>query len=182
MRGEGIKSAIASEARKSYQFGAYFSEKKAPTFPAWKCRINSPISLTDIRQSKRAAASGKDQIMLTLDLKGDLGIMLYDTASPRNDFETGQQRIDEETGLPQWSVAVLLRQEDARRAEPINITVLAKNDPNESFEYGDKVIAENITCRTGAAQNGGNWVSFTADAIKPAPAKSAAQPKPAEAK
>ena len=182
MRVEGITGAIASGLGRSSQFSWEFSEKNAPAFRMWKCCINSPISLTDIRQSKRAAASGRDQNMLTLDLKGDLGIMLYDTASPRNDFETGQQRIDEETGLPQWSVAVLLRQEDARRAEPINITVLAKNDPNESFEYGDKVIAENITCRTGAAQNGGNWVSFTADAIKPAPAKSAAQPKPAEAK
>lgn len=106
--------------------------------------------------------------MLTLDLNGELGTMLFDAATPRNDFDTGMQRVDAETGLPQWSVGVLLRQEDARRAEPINITVNSKDDPNEQFEYGDKVIAENIVCRTGAAQNGGNWVSFTADAIKPA--------------
>lgn len=120
--------------------------------------------------------------MLNLDLKGDLGIMLYDAASPRNDFETGQQRIDEETGLPQWSVAVLLRQEGARRAEPINITVNSKTDPNDEFEYGDKVIAENIVCRTGAAQNGGNWVSFTADGIRPAQGRSGAAPRPTESK
>lgn len=160
-----------------------FSEKVPSSFPIRKCPVNFPTSLNVIRQSKRVAAIRKvDHTMLTLDLKGDLGIMLFDTATPRNDFDTGLQRVDEETGLPQWSVAVLLRQEDARRAEPINITVLAKEDPNESFEYGDKVIAENIICRTGAAQNGGNWVSFTADAIKPAPAKGAAAPKPAEAK
>lgn len=108
--------------------------------------------------------------MLTLDLNGDLGIMLFDASNPRNDFETGQQRVDNESGLPQWSVAVLLRQEDARRAEPINITVNSKEDPGKGLEYGDKVVAENIVCRTGAAQNGGNWVSFTADSIKPASA------------
>lgn len=121
--------------------------------------------------------------MLTLDLAGDLGIMLYDTATPRNDFDTGMQRVDAETGLPQWSVAVLLRQEDARRAEPINITINSKDDPNDQFEYGDKVVAEGIMCRTGAAQNGGNWISFTASAIKPAPAKAAGNAqKPSENK
>ena len=121
--------------------------------------------------------------MLTLDLNGDLGIMLYDTATPRNDFDSGVQKIDEETGLPQWSVAVLLRQEDARRAEPINITVNSKEDPNTKFEYGDKVMAENIVCRTGASPNGGNWVSFTADAIKSAPSKAHQQmPRSQESK
>lgn len=111
--------------------------------------------------------------MITVELKNNLGNMIFDSAFPRNDFDTKEQKIDAETGLPIWSVAVLLRQPNSRRSESMTINVPSQKDPNEMFVGFDPIAFDGLRIMTG--ENDGNkWVSFSADKVgKPGAAPAA---------
>lgn len=102
--------------------------------------------------------------MLTVNVKEKLGVMLFDSCFPKNDFETKQQKVDNGTGLPLWSVSVLLRQADSRRSESITITVPSAKDPAESLEPLSPVAFEGLRLMTGV-NDGRPWVSFRADRV-----------------
>lgn len=111
--------------------------------------------------------------MITVEMTKPLGAMLFDSAFPRNDFETGVQKKNAD-GVPMWSIAVIVKQPDARRSETLTVNVPLQQDPNDVFETFDRVAFEGMRLMTGSNNDGNLWVSFGADKIgKP----SAAAPK-----
>lgn len=106
--------------------------------------------------------------MITAELTKPLGMLVFDMANPRNDFDTKQQKTDE-NGTPMWTVQCLLRQENARAFETIRVNVPSKQDPNEVLTPLAPVSFENLRVMTGD-NNGRTWVSFSADRINTAAA------------
>ena len=91
---------------------------------------------------------------------------------PRKDFGKDQQKMDRETGRPQWVVEVLAM--DAERGEVIRVTVAGdepKVHPGQPVRFADlEAIAWN--------NNGKSGVAYRAAAIHPAAARPA-PPSPA---
>lgn len=109
--------------------------------------------------------------MLNVEIKNNLGTILFDSAFPRNDYETKQQKVDAETGMPMWTVNILVRQPNARRTELMSVNVPAAKDPTEIFAPLEQIAFENLHVMTGS-NDGRTWVSFAADKV----GKSAAAP------
>ena len=103
--------------------------------------------------------------MLSIPIDQDLGMLIFDTAFPRNDYETKEQRKNAD-GVPQWSVSLILRQEDARRSESLTITIPSQDDPSKHFKIFEQVRVEGLRVMTGS-NDGRTWVSFGADKIVP---------------
>lgn len=110
--------------------------------------------------------------MLTVDIKNNIGTILFDGAYPRNDFETKQQKTDSETGLPMWSIAVVLRQPNSRRSENLTVNVPNAKDPNEQLNPFEPIAFDGLRIMTGES-GGKTWVSFAADKFGRAAAPSA---------
>lgn len=99
--------------------------------------------------------------MLNVEIKNNLGTMLFDSAFPRNDYETKEQKTNAD-GVPMWSVNILVRQPEARRTEMMTVNVPSAKDPSELFEPFDRIAFENLHVMTGS-NDGRTWVSFAAD-------------------
>lgn len=109
------------------------------------------------------------------------GTFYFDIATPRNDFETGAQQLDRETGLPKWSIAALHRAVEDRRTEQVAITVLSKEDPNTLLTPMAPIEFEGLRVMSGQGNSGTTWVSLSAKGVKPAGA-APAQHKNSEGK
>ncbi|MEB1814003.1 hypothetical protein [Adlercreutzia mucosicola] len=110
--------------------------------------------------------------MISIEITKPLGVVLFDSAFPRNDFETRQQKVNND-GVPMWSVNLILRQPDSRRSENLTVNVPSVKDPTEIFDPFAPVSFSGLRIMTGE-NNGNTWVSFGADGIAPA---GAAAPK-----
>ena len=105
--------------------------------------------------------------MLTFTLKENPGIVAYDSCRPKNDYESGVQKIDSETNLPLWIVGTIFRQEGALRSEMVSVTVPSAKDPSELFKPFDRVMFDDLCVMTGD-NNGNTWVSLRAAKVVPA--------------
>lgn len=112
--------------------------------------------------------------MLNVEIKNNLGTMIFDSAFPRNDFETKQQKVDAATGMPMWTVNIFVRQADARRSEQMSVNVPAAKDPAETFAAFEPIAFENLRVMTGS-NDGKTWVSFAADKVGRAAAPAASK-------
>lgn len=102
--------------------------------------------------------------MIQAEIKANtLGTMLFDSAFPKTDFNTKEQKTTAE-GVPLWSVQVLVRQPEARVTENMTVTIPASVDPSEKVEPFTPIAFANLRMMTGQ-NNGRTWVSFAADAI-----------------
>lgn len=110
--------------------------------------------------------------MITVDISEPLGTVVFDAASPRNDYETGIQRTNDE-GVPMWRVAAILRQEDARQSEQIAVVVPSRTNPADEIQPFTPVAFEGLRMMTGQGNNGSTWVSFHADKVSPVAAGAA---------
>lgn len=109
--------------------------------------------------------------MLSIKIDQDLGTMIFDSAFPRNDFETKEQKKNSE-GVPMWSVSLILRQADARRSETLTVNIPSPEDPSKSFGIFAPVALKGLRVMTGD-NDGRTWISFAADKIVPLDAKPA---------
>lgn len=101
--------------------------------------------------------------MLSVDVKNNLGTMLFDSAFAKNDYETHEQKKNAD-GVPQWTINVLVRQPDSRRSEQMSVTVAMPQDPSTAIEPFTPIAFEGLRLLTGE-NNGRTWVSFQADKI-----------------
>ena len=112
--------------------------------------------------------------MLSINIDQDLGALIFDSAFPRTDFETREQKKNAD-GVPMWSVNLILRQADARRSESLTVTVPMADDPSKHFGVFAPVKLDGLRVMTGE-NDGKTWISFAADklsGIGANPAKSA---------
>lgn len=101
--------------------------------------------------------------MLNVEIKNNIGTMLFDSAFPRTEFESREQRKNAD-GVPMWTINILVRQPDARRTEQMSVNVPSVKDPNELLEPFDRIGFENLHVMTGS-NDGRTWVSFAADKV-----------------
>ncbi len=101
--------------------------------------------------------------MLTFELKPINGAILFDSAFPKNDYETKEQKKDP-NGTPLWSVNVLVREPDARRTETLTVQIPAPKNPEEVFQPFTPVAFEGLSLLSGE-MNGRPFVSLRADKI-----------------
>lgn len=102
--------------------------------------------------------------MIQAEIKSNtLGTMLFDSAFPKTDYNTKEQKTNAE-GVPLWSIQVLVRQPGARMTENMNVTIPANVDPSEKVEPFTPIAFLNMRVMTGQ-NNGKTWVSFSADGI-----------------
>ncbi|MCX8557219.1 hypothetical protein OS121_19390 [Mycolicibacterium mucogenicum] len=99
-----------------------------------------------------------------------LNKMCTKNPEPRLDFETGQPKIDKATGLPLFSVQLMVL--DADGAEIIAVTVAG--DPK--VVVGQQVTVTNLIAMPWS-QNGKSGIAFRADAITPADGKTVPAPR-----
>lgn len=109
--------------------------------------------------------------MLSININQDLGTMIFDSAFPRNDYETKEQKKNAE-GVPMWSVRLILRQADSRRSENLTVNIPSPEDPSRAFGVFAPVALKGLRVMTGD-NDGRTWISFAADKIVPAEAKPA---------
>lgn len=100
--------------------------------------------------------------MITIPIQKTLGTMLFDSAYPRNDFNSGEQRKNAD-GVPMWSMNIILRQPDARRSETLTVSVPSPVDPSTKLDPFAPIGFEGLRIMTGEGNDGHTWVSFAAD-------------------
>lgn len=100
--------------------------------------------------------------MLTVEVKNTLGVLRFDGAFPKKDFESGIQK--EKDGVPLWQVVCLLRQPDSNVSDKITVVIPAQKNPSEFIEPFAQIGFENLRILTGE-QNGRTWVAFHADKV-----------------
>lgn len=102
--------------------------------------------------------------MISIDIASkSLGQMLYDSAYPKTDYESGEQKMSAD-GQPLWQIGVLLRQPGSRRTEAVTVTVPLPQDPATVLEPFTPVMFGGLRVMTGE-NNGRRWVSFSADSV-----------------
>lgn len=101
--------------------------------------------------------------------------MIFDSAFPRTNFETKEQKTDA-NGVPMWTVNLILRQEDSRKSETLAVNIPSPEDPSKSFGIFAPVALKGLRVMTGT-NDGKIWISFAADKVVALDsAKPAAQP------
>lgn len=119
--------------------------------------------------------------MITAYVKNDdLGVMLFDGARARTEFNSTTQRKDAETGLPLWTVSVVLRQEGSSQSESLQVNVPCASNPADSLQVFTPVAFKGLRMMTDMGDNGRRWVSWRADKVGGASAQAQARPSQAQ--
>lgn len=88
-----------------------------------------------------------------------------------NGAPVGPQKIDKPTGLPVWTVRVLVERERYGRVKEdlITVSVPFQVNPEEKFQRGNLVWLPGLTYGVTSKREGGGFsVWFSCDAIEPA--------------
>lgn len=101
--------------------------------------------------------------MLSFELKSLAGVVLFDSAYAKTDYETKEQKTDA-TGTPLWIVNCLVREPEARRTENVAITVPLQKNPEELLQPLQPVAFDGLSILTGE-MNGKPFCSLRASQI-----------------
>lgn len=104
--------------------------------------------------------------MLNLPISTIPGFVLFDSARPKNEFNSQAQKVDE-NGVPQWRCRCVVRLDDANSAEFVDVTIPSPVDPSTVVNPFTLVAFDGLRVMTGQGHNGATWVSLFADAMRP---------------
>lgn len=108
--------------------------------------------------------------MLNLPISSIPGLVLFDSARPKNEFNSQAQKVDE-NGVPQWRCRCVVRLEDANQSEFVDVTIASPVDPSTVVNPFARVAFDGLRVMTGQGHNGATWVSLFADSMRPAAKK-----------
>lgn len=108
--------------------------------------------------------------MLNLPITSIPGVILFDNARPKNEFNSQAQKTDE-NGVPQWRCRCVVRQNGANQSEFVDVTIASPVDPNSSVNPFTPIVFDGLRVMTGQGHNGATWVSLFADSMRPATKK-----------
>ena len=108
--------------------------------------------------------------MLNLPISSIPGLVLFDSARPKNEFNSQAQKVDE-NGVPQWRCRCVVRWEDANQSECEEGTIASTVDPSTVVNPFARVAFDGLRVMTGQGHNGATWVSLFADSMRPAAKK-----------
>lgn len=98
---------------------------------------------------------------IPVDVSRFYSLLCVSAPEPRAEYQTGEAKIDRETGKPQYLVGVLAKIRGDRRAYILDVNV--PGEPS-GFAEGFPVVLHNLTA-TPWNTDTGNGVSYRADAI-----------------
>lgn len=96
----------------------------------------------------------------------DLGTVWFTGANLKTDYETGQVKVDAETGKPVYIVNLTVLQPDTDKTTTMTVSVPCDADPSTRLKQMSAVVLDGLRLMTGE-MNGRKWVSFFADSVVP---------------